>query len=109
MNLNNNPEKLKREEQIILDKLIARMDQVICGLDQRAKNYVEEARNVDISVNPDLYLAQVLVQRGLKDTVENRKQVLQARDELYHTRLLLHYKDDEAEGVDEIKVGFVHS
>lgn len=108
MNLNNNPEKLKREEQIILDKLIARMDQVICSLDQRAKNYVEEARNVDISVNPDLYLAQVLVQRGLKDTVENRKQVLQARDELYHTRLLLHYKDDETEGIDEIKVG-LHS
>lgn len=78
------------------------MDKVIKNLDQRMQSYVEEARNTDISINPDSYLAKVLAQQGLKDTHENRKNFLQARDELYHTRLLLHYKDVDGEGLDEI-------
>lgn len=108
MNLNENAEDLKKEEQNVLDNLITKMDKVIRNLDQRMQNYVEEARNTDISINPDTYLAKLLAQQGLKDTNQNRKKFLQARDELYHTRLLLHYKDVDGEGIDEIKVG-LHS
>ena len=91
MNINEHAEELKKEEQQVLDILITKMDKVIKNLDQRMQSYVEEARNTDISINPDSYLAKVLAQQGLKDTHENRKNFLQARDELYHTRLLLHY------------------
>ena len=88
MNINEHAEELKKEEQQVLDILITKMDKVIKNLDQRMQSYVEEARNTDISINPDSYLAKVLAQQGLKDTHENRKNFLQARDELYHTRLL---------------------
>ena len=37
MNLNDEPERLKEEEQIILNKLIAEMDEVINLLDKRIK------------------------------------------------------------------------
>lgn len=108
MNFNDNLEELKKEEQSVLDDLISRMDQVLKSLDHRMRNYVAEARNADISINPDLYLAQILAQQGMKDTAENRKKILQARDELYHTRLLLQYEDSHESGIDEVKVG-LHS
>ena len=95
MNFNDNPEELKREEQEILNDLISRMDRVLRSLDNRMRNYVAEAKNADISINPDLYLSQILAQQGMKDTAENRKKILQARDELYHTRLLLQYEDSQ--------------
>ena len=84
------------------------MNRVLQNLDERMQNYVAEARNVDISVNPDLYLSKILLQKGMKDTEENRKKVLHARDELYHTRLLLQYEDSDGSGIDEVKVG-LHS
>ena len=59
------------------------------------RNYVAEAKNADISINPDLYLSQILAQQGMKDTAENRKKLLQARDELYHTRLLVQCNDED--------------
>lgn len=108
MNFNDNPEELKREEQEILNDLISRMDRVLRSLDNRMRNYVAEAKNADISINPDLYLSQILAQQGMKDTAENRKKILQARDELYHTRLLLQYEDSQGSGIDEVKVG-LHS
>lgn len=60
MNINEHAEKLKKEEQHVLDILITKMDKVIKNLDQRMQSYVEEARNTDISINPDSYLAKVL-------------------------------------------------
>ncbi len=108
MNFNDNPEELKREEQAVLDNLIGRMDQVLCSLDAKMQEYVAEARDANISINPDLYLSQILAQKGIRDTSENRKKLLQARDELYHTRLLLHYEYEGQEGIDEVKVG-LHS
>lgn len=105
MNLNDNPKRLQQEEQKVLDILIAKMDKVIQRLDRKMKRYVEEAKNVDVITNPDLYLAQILAEQGKKDTAENRKQVLQSRDELYHTRLLLQYEDSSSKGIEEIKVG----
>ncbi len=108
MNLNENAEELKKEEQRILNILIEKMDKVIDNLDQRMKNYVDEAKNADISINPDSYLARVLAQHGLKETKENKKKWLKAKDELYTERLLLQYKDCEEEVIQEIKVG-LHS
>lgn len=108
MNFNDNPERLKKEEQIILDTLISRMDKVLHKLDDRMKGFVSEAKNSDISVNPDSYLSQVLARQGIKDTEENRKKLLQARDELYKTRLLVQYENEHEKGIDEIKVG-LHS
>ena len=108
MNFNDNPEELKQEEQTVLNALIFKMDQVLDSLDRRMQKYVSEAKNADISINPDLYLSRLLAQEGIKDTAENRKKFLRARDELYHTRLLLHYEFEGKEEVEEIKVG-LHS
>lgn len=108
MNINEHAEELKKEEQRVLDELIDRMDKVIEKLDYQMQEYIEEARNIDISLNPDAYLSQLLVQQGLNDTKENRKKVLQARDELYGRRILVHYKNIEEEGIEEIKLG-LHS
>ena len=108
MNFNDNPERLRSEEQKVLDSLISKMDRVLQSLDRRMREYVAEAKNADISINPDLYLTQVLAQNGIKDTAENRKKLLQARDELYHTRLLLHYDFQGKQAVEEVKVG-LHS
>lgn len=108
MNFNDNPEELKKEEQVVLDNLISRMNRILKRLDQNMQNYVAEAKNADISINPDLYLKQLLARQGMKDTTANRKKFLQARDELYDTRLLLEYKDAEGSGIKEIKVG-LHS
>lgn len=108
MNLNENAEELKKEEQKILDILIEEMDEVIDSLDQRMKNYVDEARNADISINPDSYLSKILAEHGLKETKANKKKWLKAKDELYTDRLLLQYKDGEEEVIQEIKVG-LHS
>lgn len=108
MNFNDNPEELKQEEQVVLNNLIAKMDRVLKRLDDRMQRYVSEAKNADISVNPDAYLARLLAQQGKKNTAENRKRLLQSRDELYHTRLLLKYENKDDEGIDEVKVG-LHS
>ena len=103
MNFNDNPEELKKEEQAVLDELIRRMNRVLEKLERRMKNYVYEAKNADISINPDAYLAKVLAQNGMADTKENRKKLLQARDELYHTRLLLQYENSQESGVEPPK------
>lgn len=100
MNFNDYPEDLKREEQAILEELITQMDHVLESLDNRMRQYVAEAKNADISVNPDLYLSQILAQHGIKDTAENRKKLLQARDELYHTRLLVQCNDEDDKKTD---------
>lgn len=100
LNFNDYPEELKREEQAILEKLISQMEHVLNRLDNRMKKYVAEAKNADISVNPDLYISQIMAQQGIKDTVENRKKLLQARDELYHTRLLVQCKEEDDEKID---------
>ena len=105
MNLNDYPEELRSEEQWALNLLVGKMDRVIESLSSDIQGYVEEAKNADIAISPDLYLAKVLAQKGIKDTEENREAFLQSRDELYHTRLLLEYDLNGKKGVDEVKVG----
>ncbi len=108
MNFNDYPEKLKYEEQLVLDQLILKMNRVIDRLDKKMMQYVREAKNADIAVNPDMYFAKILAEQGKKDTEANRKAFLKARDELYHTRLLLKCDDEESSEVFEVKVG-LHS
>ncbi|SEA17739.1 hypothetical protein SAMN05216349_10634 [Oribacterium sp. KHPX15] len=109
MNLNDHLEDFNKEEQKVLDALISKMNNVLKDLDDRMKKYVAEAKNADISVNPDEYLAKLLAQNGKKDTEENRKKFLQARDELYHTRLLLRGESDYyGTDIEELKIG-LHS
>ena len=105
LNINKDPEKLKAEEQHILDKLILRMENMLDELDDRMRDYVNEAKNIDITLNPDAYLAFLLARKGVQDTTENRKRLLQAREEMYHTRLLLQYENEETEGIEEVKIG----
>lgn len=108
MNFNDNPEELKREEQAVLDALIDKMDHVLDSLDAKMQEYVAEAKDANISINPDLYLSRLMAQNGIKNTNENRNRFLQARDELYHTRLLLLCEYGGKQTIDEIKVG-LHS
>ena len=49
------------------------MDKVINSLDKKMQTYVDEAKNIDIALNPDSYLSRILNVNGLKDTEENRK------------------------------------
>lgn len=108
MNFNDYPDELKNEEQKALNEVISKMDGILEELDQQMQNYVQEAKNADIAVNPDLYFARILAEQGKKDTQENRKKYLNARDELYKTRLLLKFEDEVTSGIEEIKVG-LHS
>ena len=108
MNLNENPDRLTEEEQKILSKLISRMDRVVEDLDKKMKQFIAEAKDASISINPDQYLAKLLAQEGIANTEKNRKKVLQARDELYHTRLLLEADDGISIDIEEVKVG-LHS
>lgn len=105
MNFNDNPEKLKKEEQIVLDKLIQRMNKVIEQLDNEMKNYISEVNNADISINPDEYSSRVYAQNRIANTKKERKKLLQDRDELYDTRLLLQYENSQESGIEEIKIG----
>ena len=73
LNINSEPDRLKEEEQSILNELIAEMDKVINSLDKKMQTYVDEAKNIDIALNPDSYLSRILNVNGLKDTEENRK------------------------------------
>ena len=68
MNINSEPDRLKEEEQSILNELIAEMDKVINSLDKKMQTYVDEAKNIDIALNPDSYLSRILNVNGLKDT-----------------------------------------
>jgi len=108
MNINDDPEALKAEEQSVLNSLISRMDQVIGRLDQEARNFVAEAKNAIISQNPDEYISLLLARKGIKDNAESRKRLFQARDELYQYRLLLQCKDSAGTTFEELKVG-LHS
>lgn len=73
MNINSEPDRLKEEEQSILNELIAEMDKVINSLDKKMQTYVDEAKNIDIALNPDSYLSRILNVNGLKDTEEKSK------------------------------------
>ncbi len=108
MNLNDYPDELMKEEQHALDVVISKMDMVIDDLDRTMKEFVKEAKNATISINPDQYLAKVMAQKGIKDTKENRNRFLQAKDELYHTRLLLRSNYKGKEGIEILRVG-LHS
>ncbi len=108
MNFNDYPEELKKEEQTALECLISKIDSALGELDQYMEKYVYEARNINVTMDPDLYLSKLLAERGKKNTEKERKEFLQTRDELYKTRLLLVCEDDYSTEIKEIKVG-LHS
>lgn len=105
MNLNDDPERLKIEEQKALDKLITKMDKEINKLDQAMKDYVEEAKNADISSDSDSYVKRLLIEKGIKDNDKAREKFLQAREELYEHRILLHTDYAGRQELREVKVG----
>lgn len=83
------------EEQEILDNLVDRMDKVIDDLGDKAKQYVEEAKAAREAGIHENYYAFLLAKNGLKDTEENRKKLMQARDELYDQRVEVYIDDDK--------------
>jgi DNA helicase IV len=108
MNINDYTDELIKEEQDVLDDLISRMDKVINKLDEQMKKYVYEAKNSDISINPDEGMAIKSAQKGKKDAANKKEELRKTRDELYHTRLLLQYEDSSGIGISEVKIG-LHS
>jgi DNA helicase IV len=108
MNLNDYPEDLKQEEQKQLDILIKNMNRFISRLDDRMQEYVKEANDARNVGNTDAYASIVLARRKMLDTKENRRQIIEARDELYRMRVLLKIEDSYSESVEEFKVG-LHS
>ena len=108
MNINDYPEELKKEEQNQLDILIKNMDRILAYLDQNMREYVREAQDSRNIGNTDAYASIVLARKKMQDTKENRRRVIEARDELYQMRVLLKMDDAYGETVEEFKVG-LHS
>lgn len=81
------------------------MDAIIDSLDYEMQKYVEEAQNADIKINLDLYLSKLLAEKGKDNTEKERNKILDARDELYEHRLLLHHNNSDGSGFDDVKVG----
>ena len=94
---------LLQYEQKILNRVIDRMDQVLDNLDGKAKEYVKEGKKARAAGAYENYFALLLAEKGLKDTKENRQKLLQARDELYDSRLELILDDDK--DITEVLVG----
>ncbi|MBE5891467.1 MAG: hypothetical protein E7282_10965 [Lachnospiraceae bacterium] len=86
---------LVREEQEILDDLVDRMNEVIEHLEDKAKVFVEEAKEARNAGIHDNYYAFLLAKNGLKDTEENRKKLQQAKDELYDQRVEVYIDNDK--------------
>ena len=82
------------EEQKILDNLIDKMDAVIDELGAKALEYVQEAKAAREAGIIDNYYAFIMAKNGLKDTEENRKKLMQTRDELYDQRVEVYINDD---------------
>jgi DNA helicase IV len=94
---------LIQEEQQVLDVLIENMSGIIDSFEDKEQSYLRELRHIkDIGVYDNIY-AYLLARQGLKDTEENRRKLLQARDELYDTRVKLFINDDKEK--TELKIG----
>ena len=109
MNINDFGSELKKEEERILKELIDTMDEIESKLDRQAKEYLREAKDISIDINPDAYLSRLVALNRMKDTEENRKRVLDARDELYQHRLLLELREEGGKPeYESVKIG-LHS
>lgn len=109
MEKNIEKDRLIEEEQQILDSVVDRMDHVLDKLDQKAKKYVEEGKAIREAGSYDNYFALLLANQGLEDTKENRRKLLQARDELYDTRVELYIDNDKEKTVLQIgDHSFIH-
>ena len=109
MNINDFGTKLKEEEERILKELIDTMDEIENKLDRQAKEYLKEAKDISIDINPDAYLSRLVALNRMRDTEENRKRILDARDELYQHRLLLELREEGGKPeYESVKIG-LHS
>ena len=103
MNLNDNPEKLKEEEQRILRDLIDKLDSVIINLDAEQHNLIAKKKNMDVSLDPDSFASLTSANDSLERIASKKNDIVKCRSELYQTRLLL--KDSDADDIEEYKVG----
>lgn len=107
MSINNDLEKLKIEEQKVLDDIVDKIDKEIGRID-KDKNEIINDNGVDISVNPDEYTAKIIARKKLKGASKELNDLYDSRDELYNTRILHMVDDINGSEVEEIKIG-IHS
>ena len=101
-------EILIREEQVILDRLIAKMDKRLMELDKSLTEEQLKIKKSNVRVLPDAYGSFVYHQDELWRIKHNEKNLIRSRNELYDTRLELTVEDLDRRSKPEsmeIKVG----
>ena len=105
-------EELIREEQKVLDKLIKEMDQEMLALNTHLTNSNLQAQKAKEKCLPDTYGMLIDAESDKKEILSKKKALNRSRDELYNTRVILDYEDDNGKsGEDELKIGlhtYVH-
>ena len=95
MNSENDEKKLIEEEQAILDRIVSDMDKVSDSLDRSAEKYIEEWRSSKETGLGESYAVILHAKKGLQNIRSEKKQLYQARDELYDTRAEVYIGDDK--------------
>lgn len=95
MNSENDEKKLIEEEQAILDRIVSDMDKVSDSLDRSAEKYIKEWKSSKESGLGEIYAVILHAKKGLQNIKSEKKQLYQARDELYDTRAELYIDDDK--------------
>ncbi len=102
------PKVLISEEQRIVDDLVAHLQKEITDADQRLEKILMDFKKAK-AMGPDAYGMLVDANRAKKDVIENRSRAMASKDELYETRVVLAYEDEDgSSGEEEYKIG-LHS
>lgn len=101
-------EKLVKQEQEILDKVIQRMDSALLKIDKNLKSYDLQIRKANAACLPDAYGALVSAQNNKAEGKARLKVLGLSRNELYKTRIEVKYTDTKGTGREDIKIG-LHS
>ncbi|MCI6277136.1 MAG: hypothetical protein MR639_10440 [Clostridium sp.] len=106
MNTINNVEKLKKEEQMILNKLIERMDNEMLELDDKLTRFTLESQKAKDQCLPDTYGMLIEATSEIQATQHEIKRVQQIKDELYDHRIIVEIHDEDGtEEEQELKIG----
>ena len=98
--------KIKEEEQKILNSLINELDNKLLELDSSLEQYELDRKKETVKSLPEAYGALLQDNHHIKKTKENRKDFVIAKDQLYEFRLKLDVLDEDGQHEKkEIKIG----
>ena len=106
--MNDNQDKLIREEQKILDHLIDELDDIMLEMDRRLTRNALQAKKAKEKSLPDTYGILISTEHDRKYVKEELKNIRRVRNQLYEDRLVLECTDQYGTEEEELKVG-LHS